>query len=115
MIYGTDVVSTDGTVSKVRDALAVPSGSAGVVVPRELRPGRPIRDEGAKAALRPFAVALRGWLGPGGEESLTLQGAGTMLRLCGGHGRTTHHGNWCSHAVSGAFSKVRGVWASPKS
>ena len=37
MIYGTDVVSTDGTVSKVRDALAVPSGSAGVVVPRELR------------------------------------------------------------------------------
>jgi hypothetical protein len=27
MIYGTDVVSTDGTVSKVRDALAVPSDS----------------------------------------------------------------------------------------
>ena len=60
MIFGTDVVSTDGTVSKVRDALAVPSGSAAVAVPRELRPGRPIRDEGAKAALRPFAVNLRG-------------------------------------------------------
>ncbi len=90
MIFSTDVVSTDGTVSKVRDALAVPSGSAAVAVPRELRPGRPIRDEGAKAALRPFAVALRGWLGPGGEESLTLQGAGTKSawarRLRGGHG-----------------------------
>ena len=80
MIYGTDVVSTDGTVRKVRDALAVPSGFAAVAVLRELRPGRPIRDEGAKAALRPFAVALRGWLGPGDEESLTLQGAGTKLR-----------------------------------
>ncbi len=78
MIFGTDVVSTDGTVSKVRDALAVPSGSAAVAVPRELKPGRPIRDEGAKAALRPFAVAVRGWLA--GEESLTLQGAGTKLR-----------------------------------
>ena len=71
---------TDGTVAKVRDALAVPSGSANVNVPRELRPGRPIREEGAKAALLPFAVALRGWLGPAGEESLTLQGAGTKLR-----------------------------------
>jgi hypothetical protein len=78
MIFGADVVSTDGTVAKVRDALAVPSGSANVNVPRELRPGRPIRDEGAKAALRPFAVALRGWLA--GGESLTLQGAGTKLR-----------------------------------
>ncbi len=28
----------------------------------------------------PFAVASRGWLGPAGEESLTLQGAGTKLR-----------------------------------
>ena len=80
MIFGTDVVSTDGTVSKVRDAMAVASGSANVAVPRELKTGRPIRDEGAKAALRPFATALRGWLGPGGEESLTLQGAGTKLR-----------------------------------
>ena len=78
MIFGAYVVSTDGTVAKVRDALAVPSGSANVNVPRELRPGRPIRDEGAKAALLPFAVALRGWLA--GEESLTLQGAGTRLR-----------------------------------
>ena len=80
MIFGTDVVSTAGTVSKVRDAMAVASGSANVAVPRELKPGRPIRDEGAKAVLGPFAAALRGWLGPGGEESLTLQGAGTKLR-----------------------------------
>jgi hypothetical protein len=78
MIFGADVVSTDVTVTKVRDALAVPSGSANVNVPRELRPGRPIRDEGAKAALLPFAVALRGWLA--GGESLTLKGAGTRLR-----------------------------------
>jgi hypothetical protein len=72
--------STDGTTNKVRDALAVPSGSAHVAVPRELRAGRPIRDAGAVAAWQPFAVALRGWLGPGGEVSLTLQGAGTKLR-----------------------------------
>ncbi len=38
----------------------------------------PIRDEGAKAALRPFAIALRGFLGADG--SLTLQGAGIKLR-----------------------------------
>ncbi len=71
MIFGADVVSTERAVGKVRDALAVPSGSANVAVPRELRPGRPIRDEGAKAALRPCAVALRGWLGPAGKDSLT--------------------------------------------
>ena len=79
-IFGQDVVGTDGTTVSVRNALAVPIGSRDVVVPRELKPGRPIRDEGAKAALRPFAVALRGWLGLGGEVSLTLQGAGTKLR-----------------------------------
>ena len=49
--------------------------------PREIKPGRPIRDEGAKAALRPFATALRGFLGAG---SLTLQGAGTKLRAVPG-------------------------------
>ncbi len=71
---------TDGTARSVRDAPPVPLGSGDVSVPRELRAGRPIRDEGAKAALRPYAVALRGWLGLGGEKSLTLQGAGTKLR-----------------------------------
>ncbi|MCP3880632.1 MAG: transposase family protein, partial [Sulfitobacter sp.] len=75
---GTDVVATDGTRRPVRDALAVPRGSQEVKVPRELKGGRPIRDEGAKLALRPFATALRGFLGPTG--SLTLQGAGTKLR-----------------------------------
>ena len=47
-------------------------------MPRELKPGRPIRDEASKAALRPFATALRGFLGPDG--SLTVQGAGIKLR-----------------------------------
>ena len=47
-------------------------------MPRELKPGRPIRDEASKAALRPFATALRGFLRPDG--SLTLQGAGIKLR-----------------------------------
>ena len=75
---GPDVVAKDGTRRPVRDALPVPRGSQDVQVPRELKGGRPIRDEGARAALRPFATALRGFLGPTG--SLTLQGAGTKLR-----------------------------------
>ena len=75
---GPDVVAKDGTRRPIRDALPVPRGSQDVQVPRELKGGRPIRDEGAKAALRPFATALRGFLGPTG--SLTLQGAGTKLR-----------------------------------
>ncbi len=77
-IFGQDVVGTDGTAVSVRNALAVPIGSRDVVVPRELKPGRPIRDEGAKATLGPFATALRGFLGADG--SLTLQGAGIKLR-----------------------------------
>jgi hypothetical protein len=52
-----------------------------VQVPRELKGGRPIRDEGAKAALRPFATALRGLLGSG---PITLQLAGTRLRAIPG-------------------------------
>jgi len=75
---GPDVVAKDGTRRPVRDALPVPRGSQDVQVPRELKGGRPIRDEGARAALRPFATALRGFLGPTG--SLSLQGAGTKLR-----------------------------------
>ena len=51
MIYGADVVSTDGTAIKVRDALAVPSGSAAVAVPRELKAGRPIRDAGGRSSV----------------------------------------------------------------
>ena len=43
--------------------------------------GRPIRDEGAKEALRPFAVALRGMLGGG---PISLQMAGTRLRAVPG-------------------------------
>ncbi len=66
----------------MRNALAVPIGSRDVVAPRELKPGRPIRDEGAKAALGPFATASRGFLGADG--SLTLQGAGIKLRAAPG-------------------------------
>ena len=77
-IYGSDVKATDGTVAPIRSVLPVPLGSSDVKVPRELHGGRPIRDDGAKAALRPFATALSGFLGP--EGKLTLQGAGTKLR-----------------------------------
>ena len=81
-IFGADVVGDDGTAVSVRNALPVQLGSKDVVAPRELKPGRPIRDEGAKAALGPFAAALRGFLGPDG--SLTLQGAGIKLRAVPG-------------------------------
>ena len=57
-IYGTDVVSTDGTVSKVRDALPVPSGSANAAVPRELRPRKPI--SGAVSRVRSCGASAEG-------------------------------------------------------
>ena len=50
-------------------------------MPRALKPGRPIRDTGAKAALAPFATALREILGDG---AITLQMAGTRLRAIPG-------------------------------
>ena len=74
--------ATDGTTAPIRNVLPVPLGSGDVKVPRELKAGRPIRDEGARTALRPFATALHGFLGPDG--SLTLQGAGTKLRAIPG-------------------------------
>ena len=77
-VYGQDVKAVDGTTAPIRNVLPVPLGSTDFKVPRELQAGRPIRDEGSKAALRPFADALRGFLGPAGK--LTLQGAGTKLR-----------------------------------
>ncbi len=67
----------DGTAASVRNVQPLPLGSRDVVAPRELKPGRPIRDDAAKAALGPFATALRSFLGDG---SLLLQGAGTKLR-----------------------------------
>ena len=79
-VYGQDVKAVDGTTAPIRNVLPVPIGSADIAVPRELKAGRPIRDEGSKAALRPFADALRGWLGGAPDKSLTLQGAGTKLR-----------------------------------
>ena len=80
-VSGVEAVAADGSRFPVRDVLPVPRGSSAVTVPRELKGGRPIRDEGSKAALRPFAVALRGMLGTG---KLTLQGAGTKLRAVPG-------------------------------
>ena len=76
-IYGSDVKATDGTSAPIRDVLPVPLGSEDVSVPRELKAGRPIRDTGAREALRPFATALAGFLGGG---KMTLQGAGIKLR-----------------------------------
>ena len=81
MIYGQDVVGVDGTKALIQSVLPVPLGSSDVKIPRELKGGRPIRGQAAKAALYPFATALRGILGPG---SLTLQGAGTKLRAIPG-------------------------------
>ncbi len=77
-VHGQDGKATDGTTAPIRDTLQVPLGSGDVKVPRELKTGRPIRDEGARQALRPFAAALRGSLGPDGH--LMLQGARTKLR-----------------------------------
>ena len=81
MIYGQDVVAVDGTKALIQRILPVPLGSSDVKIPRELKPGRPIRDVGAKAALYQFATALRGIIGPG---SLSLQAAGTKLRAIPG-------------------------------
>ncbi len=68
----------DVITAPIKDALSVPFGSGDVKVSRVLEVGRPIRDECARQALGPFALALRGILGPGGF--LTLQEAGTKLR-----------------------------------
>ena len=65
----------------MRAVKPVPQGSTPVTVPRALKAGRPIRDEGAKAALLPFATALRGLLGDG---TITLQMVGTRLRAIPG-------------------------------
>ena len=80
MVFGQDVKATDGTVAPIRDVLPVPlEGARDVKIPDELQGGgRPIRVEGARAALKPDADALRGFLGPTGR--LTLQGAGIKLR-----------------------------------
>ena len=76
-LVGSAVVSTDGAKFLIRDVLAVPAGSQDVKVPREIRGGNPRRQNAQQVALRPFAEALKGFLG---EGSLTLQGAGTKLR-----------------------------------
>ena len=78
-VYGADVKATDGTTASLKNILVVPlEGSGDVQVPRELKPGRAIRDAPSQDALRPFAAALSGLLGHGGK--LTLQGAGIKLR-----------------------------------
>ena len=77
-IFGQDVKATDRTTASNKNVLPVPLGSGDVKMLRELKGGRPFRDEAAKNALRPFATALRSLVGPDG--SLRLQGAGTKLR-----------------------------------
>ena len=80
-VSGQEAVAADGSRHPLRDVKPVPRGSTSVTVPRALKAGRPIRDEGAKAALGPFAAALRGLLGGG---AITLQMAGTRLRAVPG-------------------------------
>ena len=71
--------AVDGTTAALKNILPVPlEGSGDAQVPRELKPGRAIRDAPSQDALRPFAAALSGFLGHGGK--LTLQGAGIKLR-----------------------------------
>ncbi len=55
-IFGADVVGEDGAAVSVRNALPVPLLASS-------SPADP-SDTGAKAALGPFATALRGFLGP---------------------------------------------------
>ena len=80
-VEGHEAVAADGSRFSVRDVKPVPRGSEDVSVPRALKAGRPIRDTGARAALAPFATALRGILGDG---AITLQMAGTRLRAIPG-------------------------------
>ena len=80
-VSGQEAVAADGSRYPLRAVKPVPQGSTGVTVPRALKAGRPIRDEGAKAALGPFAVALRGLLG---DDAIALQMAGTRLRAIPG-------------------------------
>ncbi len=44
-IYGQNVKATDGTTAAIKDFLPAPPGSGDVKAPRELKAGRPIRDE----------------------------------------------------------------------
>ena len=75
-IGSKNVISTEGVDVPIRNVKPVPKDSSSdVKVPSELKPGRPIREAGAREALRPFAVALKGMLG-----QLTMQRAGIMLR-----------------------------------
>jgi len=72
-----NVISTEGVDVPIKNVKPVPSAAKGVKIPSELKPGRPIREAGSKEALRPFAIALTGILG---NEALTIQRAGIMLR-----------------------------------
>ena len=78
---GHEAVAADGSRFPVRNVKPVPHGSGDVAVPRALQAGRPICGTGAKAALAPFATALRGLLGDG---AIALQMAGTRLRAIPG-------------------------------
>ncbi len=84
-ICGQDVKATDGTTAPIKKVLPVNLSSEDVKTPRELEAGR-TRGERAKQALRPFATALRGILGPDGSP--TLQGAGTEFWAIPGFSET---------------------------
>ena len=91
-----NVISTEGVDVPIKNVLPVAANSADVKVPSELKPGRPIREAGAKEALRPFAVALKGILG---EDAMSLQGAGSKLRKIPGFAEAM-----TAHNISGIGS-----------
>ncbi len=72
-MHGVDVEAVDGTTAQVK-------------VPRELKAGKPIKDEGERQALPQYATALRSFLGPDGK--LTLQGDGAKFRAIPGFSET---------------------------
>ena len=101
-IYGQDVVGIDGTAVSVRNALPVPIGSRDVVVPRELKPGHPIRD-GRQSRAETLRYRLAGL--PGGRRLVDASGSGHQAerraRLFGSHGGATHHWHRCLPKVFG--------------
>ncbi len=80
-VDGQDVKATDGTTAAIRDVLPVPLGSGDVKFSREPKAGRPIRDEGARQALRPFAAVS------GASWARWPPNAAASLRKAEGHTR----------------------------
>jgi hypothetical protein len=75
---GPHVVATNGTRVPVREAHLVKKATAvDVQIPRALQGRRSVLDASQKVALKPYAVALRGFMG---GASMSTQAAGIKLR-----------------------------------